>query len=112
MEEDKEMGLTAIVAEYEDRTQETEAPFAHHVTPVPTQALARLDRFATTSLLAAGLAHEIANPLTTLMAALDWTNERVERLRRHATADSVQIEKLATDVELALVSARAITALV
>src|SRR5436189_6071081 len=112
MEEDEDMGLAALVSQHEDQPSADAAPFEHHVTPVPTQALARLDRFATTSLLAAGLAHEIANPLTTLMAALDWTNERVERLRRHATADSVQIEKLATDVELALVSARAITALV
>jgi signal transduction histidine kinase len=112
MEEDKDMGLTALVSQHEDQVHDGDAPFEHHVTPVPTQALARLDRFATASLLAAGLAHEIANPLTTLMAALDWTNERVERLRKHAAADSVQIERLATDVELALVSARAITALV
>ena len=46
------------------------------------------------------------------MAALDWTNERVERLRKHAVADAAQLDELATDVELALVSARSITALV
>ena len=80
----------------------TTAPFEHHVTPVPTQALARLDRFATASLLAAGLAHEIANPLIRLMAALDWTNERVERLRKRARSPMQPARKLATDVELAL----------
>jgi len=106
------MGLTALVSQHEDQAQAENAPYEHHVTLVPTQALARLDRFATTSLLATGLAHEIANPLSTLMAALDWTNERVERLRKHAAADSVQIERLATDVQLALVSAQSITALV
>jgi signal transduction histidine kinase len=112
MEEDKDMGLTALVSQHEDRTQGSDAPFEHHVTPVPTQALARLDRFATASLLAAGLAHEIANPLSSLMAALDWTSERVERLRKHAAADVPHLDKLATDVELAIVSARSITALV
>jgi two-component system cell cycle sensor histidine kinase/response regulator CckA len=112
MEEDNDMGLTALVCQHEDQARDDDAPFEHHVTPVPTQALARLDRIATASLLAAGLAHEIANPLTTLMAALDWTSERIERLRKHAVADAVQIDKLATDVELAVVSARAITALV
>ena len=64
MEEDKDMGLTALVSQHEDQLPAmTKRPFEHHVTPVPTQALARLDRFATASLLAAGLAHEIANPL-------------------------------------------------
>jgi signal transduction histidine kinase len=112
MEEDKDMGLTALVSQHEDQLQGGEAPFEHHVTPVPTQALARLDRFATASLLAAGLAHEIANPLQTLMAALDWTQERVERLRKQAVADTVHIDRLETDVELAILSARSITALV
>lgn len=106
------MGLTALVSQHEDQAQGDHAPYEHHVTLVPTQALARLDRFATTSLLATGLAHEIANPLSTLMAALDWTRERVERLRKHAVADAVQMDRLANDVQLALVSAQSITALV
>ena len=84
------MGLTALVSQHEDHARDDDSPFEHHLTPVPTQALARLDRFA----------------------ALDWTNERVERLRKHAVADAAQLDKLATDVELALVSARSITALV
>jgi len=110
MEEDKDMGLTALVSQHEDHAQADATPFEHHVTPVPTQALARLDRFATASLLAAGLAHEIANPLSTLLAALDWTNERVQRLR--GGADATQIDRLVPDVQLALVSAQTITALV
>ena len=57
------MGYCSRLAARRPRHAVTTAPFEHHVTPVPTQALARLDRFATTSLLAAGLAHEIANPL-------------------------------------------------
>jgi signal transduction histidine kinase len=111
MEEDKDMGLTALVSQHEDQAHGEDAPYEHHVTPVPTQALARLDRFATASLLAAGLAHEIANPLSTLMAALDWTYERVERMRTKGV-DSIHVEKLVPDVQLAMVSAKAITALV
>jgi signal transduction histidine kinase len=113
MEEEKKMGLNALVAQHEDHTRaEEDAPFEHHVTPVPTQALARLDRFATASLLATGLAHEIANPLACLVAALDWTNERVERMRKNGGADTAQIDRLIPDVELAMVSAQTITALV
>jgi two-component system, cell cycle sensor histidine kinase and response regulator CckA len=112
MEEDKKMGLTALVSQHEDQVQSGTAPFEHHVTPVPTQALARLDRFASSSLLAAGLAHEIANPLSTLLAALDWTQERVARLRQQGEADATQIERLVPDIELALMSAQAMTALV
>jgi hypothetical protein len=91
MEEEKKMGLTALVSQHEDQLEEDgAAPFEHHVTPVPTQVLARLDRFASTSLLATGLAHEIANPLAALVAALDWTKgasvapARARRRRRRA----------------------------
>jgi len=113
MEEDKDMGLTALVSQHEDQAARAEdAPFEHHVTPVPTQALARLDRFATASLLATGLAHEIANPLASLVAALDWTKERVSRMRDRGGADAAQVDRLVPDVELALVSAQTITALI
>src|SRR4051812_31594950 len=112
MEEEKNMALTALVAQHEDRAQAEDAPFAHHVTPVPTQALARLDRFAAASLLATGLAHEIANPLASLLAALDWTNERIDRMRQRGGADASQIERLVPDLELAMTSAQTITALV
>ena len=107
------MGLTALVSQHEDQLQEDgAAPFEHHVTPVPTQVLARLDRFASTSLLATGLAHEIANPLSSLLAALDWTHERVGRMRQRGSADAAQIDRLIPDIELALVSAQAMAALV
>jgi signal transduction histidine kinase len=112
MEEEKDMGLTALGAQQDDQAQDADAPFAHHVTPVPTQALARLDRFAATSLLATGLAHEVANPLASLVAALDWINERVSRLRKNGGADADQIDRLLPDIELATVSAQTITALV
>ena len=106
------MGLTALVSQHEDKVQaETATPFEHHLTPVPTQALARLDRFATANLLATGLAHEIANPLASLMAALDWAKERVGRMRDRGGADVEQIDRLIPDIELALLSARSITSL-
>jgi signal transduction histidine kinase len=112
MEEEKDMGLTALVAQHEDQALAEEGPFEHHVTPVPTQALARLDRFAAASLLATGLAHEIANPLASLLAALDWTDERVRRLRKSGGGDAAQVERLLPDIELAMLSAQAIAALV
>lgn len=106
------MGLAALVSQHEDQASADAAPFEHHVTPVPTQALARLDRYATTSLLASGLAHEIANPLSCLVAALDWTNERVGRLRKRGSADAIHIDRMVPDIELALTCAQTITALV
>jgi two-component system, NtrC family, sensor kinase len=81
------------------------------VTPVPTEMLARLDRLATTSLLATGLAHELANPLASLVLALDWTNERVTRMRKQGSAAAAELERLAPDLELARVSTDAITAM-
>ena len=71
------------------------------VTPVPTELLERLDRLATTSLLATGLAHELANPLASLVLSLDWTNERVDRLRKQGGAVAAELERLAPDLELA-----------
>ncbi|HXI36949.1 MAG TPA: ATP-binding protein [Burkholderiales bacterium] len=114
MEEEKNMGLNALVSQHEDQASRGETPYEHHVTPVPTQALARLDRFATASLLATGLAHEIANPLSTLLAALDWATERVERMRKRGqgSEDAIHLERLAPDVELAMMSAQSIAALV
>jgi signal transduction histidine kinase len=80
------------------------------VMPVPTEMLARLDRLATTSLLATGLAHELANPLASLVLALDWTNERVGRMRKHGSASASEIERLVPDLELARLSTDTITA--
>jgi signal transduction histidine kinase len=112
MEEEEDMGLAALVSQHEDQANGEDTPFEHHVTLVPTQVLARLDRFATASVLATGLAHEIANPLACLMAALDWTKERVGRMRQQGSADTAQIDRLVPDVELALVSAQTITSLI
>lgn len=81
------------------------------VTPVPTEMLARLDRLATTSLLATGLAHELANPLASLVLSLDWTNERIDRLRKQGSAAAADLERLAPDLELARISTDAITAM-
>jgi len=81
------------------------------LTPVPTEILARLDRLATTSLLATGLAHELANPLASLVLALDWTNERVDRMRKQGSAAAAELERLAPDLELARVSVDAMTAM-
>jgi signal transduction histidine kinase len=80
------------------------------VTPVPTELLARLDRLATTSLLATGLAHELANPLASLVLSLDWTCERVDRLRKQGGAAAAELERLAPDLELARISTDAMTA--
>jgi phosphoglycerate-specific signal transduction histidine kinase len=73
--------------------------------------LARLDRLATTSLLATGLAHELANPLASLVLSLDWTNERIDRLRKQGSAAAADLERLAPDLELARISTDAITAM-
>jgi len=60
------MGLTALVSQHEDHAHADATPFEHHVTPVPTQALARLDRFATASLLAASASRSCANQAATM----------------------------------------------
>lgn len=82
---------------------------------LPIEAVARLDRMATTSMLATGLAHEIANPLSCLIAALDAIEVRLGRLRNRddeATDDAArkELSELASDVELASVSGNEIFA--
>ena len=64
----------------------------HALVTLPIEAVARLDRMATASLLATGLAHEIANPLSCLIAALDaievrlgWLREREESSDRRSS---------------------------
>ncbi len=71
---------------------------------LPIEAVARLDRMATASLLATGLAHEIANPLSCLTAALDGLEARLARLRDQGEAGKRELDELASDVELASVS--------
>jgi signal transduction histidine kinase len=80
---------------------------------LPIEEVARLDRMATTSVLATGLAHEIANPLSCLVAALDAVEVRLGRLRAQDPDEQVekkQLDELAGDVELASVSSQEIFA--
>jgi signal transduction histidine kinase len=80
---------------------------------LPIEAVARLDRMATASMLATGLAHEIANPLSCLIAALDGLGQQLERLR--ARGEEVlpidkALDELASELELASVSGNEIFA--
>ena len=77
---------------------------------LPIETVARLDRMATASMLATGLAHEIANPLSCLVAALDAIEVRVGWLREREQSSPKDLEELATDVELASVSGNEIFA--
>ncbi len=77
---------------------------------LPIETVARLDRMATASMLATGLAHEIANPLSCLIAALDAIEVRVGWLREREQSSQNDLEELASDVELASVSGNEIFA--
>jgi signal transduction histidine kinase len=78
---------------------------------VPTETLARLDRLAAASVLAAGLAHEIASPLGALLGALDGLDRRVRDLRSGVAA-AATLDDLAEELALAAESTSAITDLV
>jgi signal transduction histidine kinase len=75
---------------------------------VPAATLARLERLATASLLAGGLAHEIANPLQALMVAHEGLAERLRRRDFGALARA----GLEADLELAVVCATGISTLI
>jgi signal transduction histidine kinase len=77
---------------------------------LPIETVARLDRMATASMLATGLAHEIANPLSCLIAAIDAIEVRVGWLREREQSTPKELEELAADVELASVSGNEIFA--
>jgi signal transduction histidine kinase len=79
---------------------------------VSTEALERLDRLAAASVLAAGLAHEIASPLGALLGALDGIERRVRELRRRDDAAARDVDELAEELEIASESTSAITDLV
>ena len=106
MEEDKDMGLTALVSQHEEQAP-PKTRLRASLTPVPTQALARLDRFATASLSPPALRHEIANRSPT---APDWTEERLGDARARRGGRGAARSPV-PDVEQAMVSARTITAL-
>ena len=105
-------------AKQDPRTQapQTQAPETTTVVThealvtLPIETVARLDRMATASMLATGLAHEIANPLSCLIAALDAIEVRVGWLREREQSSPKELEELATDVELASVSGNEIFA--
>ena len=79
---------------------------------VSIEALERLDRLASASVLAAGLAHEIASPLGALLGALDSIERRVRELRRSGAAAARDVDELAEELEIASESTGAITDLV
>ena len=79
---------------------------------VPTEVLARLDRLTSASVLAAGLAHEIASPLGALLGALDALERRVRELRRRGVAATAELDELTKDLDLASESTSVITDLV
>jgi signal transduction histidine kinase len=74
--------------------------------------IARLQRFATASLLATGLAHEIANPLSALAAALHGLDAKLGRIRARGAVDSGDIGELSADVEMARLSQEEVSAVV
>jgi signal transduction histidine kinase len=74
--------------------------------------VARLQRFATASLLSAGLAHEISNPLSSLAAALHALDTRLGRIRARGAVDGGDISDLTADVELARISQEEVSSVV
>jgi len=102
------MRPASSAAKQDHETTTVVAPEA--LVTLPIEAVARLDRMATASLLATGLAHEIANPLSCLIAALDAIEVRVGWLREREESSQKELEELAADVELASVSGNEIFA--
>jgi signal transduction histidine kinase len=100
-EEDMTRGVSAAPI-----ADKTDGPPQPPEVTVPAAALARLERMATTNMLATGLAHEIANPLSCLTAAVDALESRLAGLRAQGGAQPADIERLAADLELASISSR------
>src|SRR5262245_50161560 len=109
MKEDDDMLMLARAPREEITPTDAETT-AVELSTLPTEALARLDRLATASVLASGLAHEIANPLSCLIGALDALERRVREVRR--SSDSTDLDDVAAELELASASTSAITDLV
>jgi signal transduction histidine kinase len=106
MLKEDEMPVAVSVAKEQSTTVVTHEALV----TLPIEAVARLDRMATASLLATGLAHEIANPLSCLTAAIDGLEARLSRLRDQGEASKKELDELASDVELAAVSGNEIFA--
>jgi two-component system cell cycle sensor histidine kinase/response regulator CckA len=110
MTEDDDM-LEATRAKL-DRAIEPNEAVTVELSTLPTEALARLDRLASTSLLASALAHEIANPLGGLLEAHAAIEERVRDMRRRGATAAGDVDALGNDLDLASTCAGAITDLV
>jgi signal transduction histidine kinase len=108
MTKEDEMPLASSAAKQD--LEKTTVVAHEALVTLPIEAVARLDRMATASLLATGLAHEIANPLSCLIAALDAIEVRVGWLREREESSKKELEELAADVELASVSGNEIFA--
>jgi signal transduction histidine kinase len=111
MKEDDEMSSTVVSASKqvvaERETRELEA-----LSVVPTETLARLDRLALASVHAAGLAHEIANPLGGLLASMEMLEARVRGMRRSGAVGPDDLEAFAEDLAIASDATTAITDLI
>jgi signal transduction histidine kinase len=106
----KEDDMLKVVRVMDDRRLDVvEAP---EQAVVSSEALERLDRLAAASVLAAGLAHEIASPLGALLGALETIDRRVRDLRRSGDAAARDVDELAEELEIASESTNAITDLV
>ena len=100
MKEDRDMFNTVRASRETDGSSEA---ITTELSTLPTEALARLDRLATASVLASGLAHEIANPLSCLLGAMDAIERRrgrcVEVNRRGTRAAGNQEQRIGRLVE-------------
>jgi two-component system sensor histidine kinase AauS len=99
---EEEMNRVATLST-EARPETTRAPAQPELVSLPVEAVARLERLATGSLLSTGLAHEIANPLSCLNAAVTALDGRLRELRSRGGATAAEIDELASDLELAQV---------
>jgi signal transduction histidine kinase len=108
MKEDDHMTPTALAS----KPVAVPAPSAPELSTVPTETLARLDRLAQASIHAAGLAHEIANPLGSLLASIELLESRVRDLRRRSSIDPSDLDTVAEDLQLASDATASITDLI
>jgi C4-dicarboxylate-specific signal transduction histidine kinase len=111
MQEDDNMTPVMMPVRKAEESRGVDEPMAGAETTVSTEVLARLQRLATASLMAAGLAHEISNPLTALAGGLSALDEQLRRIRRHA-ANAEDFDLIAANADLMAVSVEAMTGLI